>query len=406
MDSRLAVRAAHAFDGERFLPGGALVLVDDGRVTAVEPGAAEVPTGWPLLEVPGATLLPGLVDAHVHLCCDSRGGALDRLAGHSEAEEADVIDMALRRQLAAGVTAVRDLGDRQFVTLGWRQRPGLPAVTVSGPPITVPEGHCWNMGGAVRGAGQIRAAIDERDQRGVDVVKIMASGGINTQGTDVAACQFPDPDLRLLVDLAHAANLPVTVHAHALPAVEQAIAAGADGIEHCTCLTAEGVRLSRPVLDRLAASRVVVCPTIGITPGIVPPERIREQLHRFGLSPESRARDAATMAGAGVTLVSGGDSGINEGKPHGLLPWSVLALVSAGVALEPALASATSIASAACGFGTAKGRLRPGSDADLLLVDGDLAADPAVLTRPAAVVLRGVVVESSPNPSLSGSTSD
>lgn len=392
MDSRLAVRAEQAFDGVRLMPRGALVLIEDGRIVAVESASAVVPAGWPLLEVPGGTLLPGLIDAHVHLCCDSRNGALERLAGHSDAKQAEVIETGLRRQLTAGVTAVRDLGDRHYATLAWRLRPGLPAVASAGPPITVPGGHCWNMGGAVAGAEQLRAAIAERVERGVDVVKIMGSGGLNTAGTDVFGCQFGDADLRLLVGLAHSANLPVTVHAHALRAVEQAIAAGADGIEHCTCLTPAGVRLTGDVLERLAAAGVRVCPTVGIAPGAVPSGPVRAQLERFGLSPDSRARDAATLAGAGVALVSGGDSGIAEGKPHGVLPWSVLALVSAGVPLEPALATATSAAADTCGFGSAKGRLRAGSDADLLLVDGDLAREPAALARVAAVVLRGAVV--------------
>jgi amidohydrolase family protein len=86
-----------------------------------------------LAERAGATLLPGLIDAHVHLCGDSRDGALDRLVGHSDGEQAEVIEAGLRRQLAAGVTAVRDLGDRCFATLAWRRRPGLPEVVVSDP---------------------------------------------------------------------------------------------------------------------------------------------------------------------------------------------------------------------------------------------------------------------------------
>jgi imidazolonepropionase-like amidohydrolase len=202
-----------------------------------------VPPDRRVIECPGGTLLPGLVDTQVHLCCDSRDGALERLAEHSEAEQATVIETALRRQLAAGVTAVRDLGDRHYATLAWRQRPCLPAVAVSGPPITSRRGHYWNMGGEVCGPAQLRAAISERAERGVDVVKVMASGGVNTAGTDVQDCQFTDADLRQLVALAHDAGLLVTAHAHALAAVEQALDAGVDGIEHRTCLTADGVRI-------------------------------------------------------------------------------------------------------------------------------------------------------------------
>jgi imidazolonepropionase-like amidohydrolase len=95
------------------------------------------------------------------------------------------------------------------------------------------------------------------------------------------------------------------------------------------------------------------------------------------------------MYDAGVTIISGGDSGIGAGKPHGLLPWAVIELASAGVPAQAALASATSRAADACGFGDRKGRIRPGFDADLLLVDGDPLTDPHALTRPHTVVVRG-----------------
>lgn len=389
MINRSAVRAERVFDGERLLPRGALVLVDDDRIVAVEPATTPVPDGRRLIEYPGGTLLPGLVDAHVHLCCDSGDGALDRLADHDEATQADVIETALRQQLAAGVTAVRDLGDRHYATLAWRQRPGLPAVAVSGPPITSPQGHCWNMGGEVSGPAELAAAIADRAERGVDVVKVMASGGINTSGTDVEACQFSAEDLRQLVTLAHDAGLPVTAHAHPVAAVEQALDAGVDGIEHCTCLTANGVRTPDALLDRLAASGIPVCPTIGLLPDLELPPHIQAIFQRYGLSAEARAGHAATLHHAGVRVVSGGDSGINPGKPHGVLPWAVITLITAGVPAAAALASATSLAATAIGFGAHKGRIRPGYDADLLLVHGDPFTDPRALTHPAAVLLRG-----------------
>src|SRR6266516_3998172 len=185
------------------------VVTAAGRITGIEPGSADPPEGWPVVEAAGATLLPGLIDTHVHLCGDSRMGALDRLPGYDDAELAGVIEQALRAQVAAGVTTVRDLGDRRWSALEWRDRSAAadgdgavryPTVVASGPPITSPAGHCWHMGGEVRDADELRKAVRERADRRVDVVKIMASGGATTPGTDVTACQFDLEELRLAVE--------------------------------------------------------------------------------------------------------------------------------------------------------------------------------------------------------------
>jgi hypothetical protein len=117
---------------------------------------------------------------------------------------AEVIDAALRRHLAAGVTTMRDLGDRQWSVLERRDRPNdgtadvtSPTILASGPPITSIRGHCWQMGGEAQDAATLRAAIRERAEHRVDVVKIMASGGVTTAGTDLLACQFSRDDVRL-----------------------------------------------------------------------------------------------------------------------------------------------------------------------------------------------------------------
>lgn len=396
----LAVRAERAFDGEQAVPGGALVLTDGGRIVAIEPGSAPAPDGWPVAEAPGATLLPGLVDAHVHLCGDGRDGALQRLPDLGDAELDGVIERALGEQLAAGVTTVRDLGDRRWAVVAWRDRlaagnggPRHPTIVASGPPITSPGGHCWHMGGEAAGVAQLRGAVRERAERRVDVVKVMASGGHNTPGSDVMACQFDLDELRVVVAEAHARGLPVTAHAHGLAAVELALAAGVDGIEHCSCLTPTGIRQPERLLQDLAAGQVVACPTVGWAPGMAPAVApvVAARMARAGISFEAFAAAVGRLHRAGVRLAAGSDAGIAVIKPHGVLPETVVALVAAGVPAAQALASATSVAAQACGLGDRKGRLRVGYDADLLLVTGDPLADPGALRRVSTVVLRGAV---------------
>ena len=396
---RLAVRAGRAFDGQAAIPGGALVLCADGQIAGVEPGPAAAPDGWPVAEYPGGTVLPGMFDCHVHLCADSREGALDRLAGYADEDLDRVIEAALRAQLAAGVTTVRDLGDRRWAVLSWRDRVAAgtagfpsPAIVASGPPVTTPGGHCWFMGGETSHPGGLRAAIRERADRGVDVVKVMASGGVMTPGTDVLACQYTLEQLRTLVEEAHACGLPVTAHAHGLAAVVQASQAGVDGIEHCSCLTERGFEQPADLLARLAVNRTVVCPTLGIVPGVpLSPAALALQ-ERTGTNLAARQAMTGKLYHAGVRLVSGVDAGIGDGKPHGILALAIADLVAGGVPPADAIASATSLAAGACGLGSRKGRLRRGYDADLVVVHADPLADIGALTAVQAVYLGGQLV--------------
>jgi imidazolonepropionase-like amidohydrolase len=383
-------RAERAFDGERRMPGGALVLVDGGTIVGVEPGTAPAPAGCPVTDLPGATLMPGLIDAHTHLCADSGPRALDQLPGLDDDQLDAVITVSMAEQLAAGVTAVRDLGDARWAVADRHRGAGRgPTVVAAGPPITSPSGHCAGMGGEASGDDGLRRAVQERAEHGVDVVKIMASGGVMTVGTDVLTPQFTLDELRLVVREAHDAGLPVTAHAHALTAVELCVAAGVDGIEHCTCNSAAGIRMPAQVADAIAAAGITFCPTLGTVPGVDPPPRVRAVMERTGMTDEARQAQVGALHRAGVTLVSGADSGIGAAKRHGVLPESVIALVSAGLTAREALASATGAAAVAIGLQGRIGRLAPGLDADLIAVAGDPLADVTAVRDVRLVVSRG-----------------
>jgi imidazolonepropionase-like amidohydrolase len=413
----LVLRAERVFDGERTLRGVS-VLIDGGRVAGLAQAVDPAP-GWEVLDFGDATLLPGLIDTHVHLGGDGADGALDRLPGYTDAEHDAVVDRALRLHLAAGVTTVRDLGDRRFSVVERRDRDRdrrdrdgrngrdrdrdrdrasaapdididpLPEILAAGPPLTSVGGHCHTFGGEIAGIPAIRAAVRERAARRVDVVKVMASGGTMTAGTDLTVPQFPDADLRALVDEAHANGLRVTAHGHALAAIEQAVAAGVDGVEHFSCLTADEVVVPQELVEELARRGVFVCPTIGVRPGAELPPRVREVLERYGTTTLSRAEIVARLLRAGARVASGTDGGINGSKVHGLMPYGLADLIPGGVTPAEALATGTSTAALSCGVGDRKGLLRPGFDADVLVVRGDATTDIAALTRVAAVFVRG-----------------
>jgi imidazolonepropionase-like amidohydrolase len=387
-------RADVAFDGERRLSGGALVLVEDGVIVGVEPAAFPPPDGCTVADHPA--LLPGLIDSHVHLCGDSGPRALEQFAELSSEQLHAIIDTAEQQNLHAGVTAVRDLGDHRWAVVE-RPRAGAgPTVVASGPPLTSPGGHCWFMGGEVTGVEALRRAVRERADRGADVVKIMASGGVLTPGTDLQASQFTLEEMRAVADEAHRHGLPVTAHAHGLPAVERSVAAGVDGIEHCSCLTAGGPRLPAELGVRLAAAGINVCPTLGRVPGVDPPPHVQARLEAVGADYEEHLVHVAALCRAGPVLVAGTDAGIGPAKRHGLVPMAVAELVDCGLPADQALAAATGLAARACGLEGRTGRLAVGLDADLLMVEADPLTDVTALQRPRAVVSRGrdVVLQS------------
>lgn len=181
----------------------------------------------------------------------------------------------------------------------------------------------------------------------------------------------------------------MTVHAHALNAVEQALRVGVDGIEHCTCVTAAGAHVPDEVADRLAASGVAVCATLGTDPTVVTPPEVVAMAARAGLSAAALRDGAATLHRAGVRLVAGSDAGLGPAKPHGILPETLVEYVACGIPATAALAAATSVGAEVCGLGRRKGRIRPGFEADLLVVDGDPTSDISALRRPLAVYRAG-----------------
>jgi imidazolonepropionase-like amidohydrolase len=409
-----AIRANHAFDGEDFRAGGATALLDEGRIVGVEPVAYQPPSDCELLDYGDATMLPGLIDTHVHLVGDSGVMALERAAGYSREEIDDVVVDALRRHLAAGVTMVRDLGDRRFNVVERRdaQRQiddGLPWIVASGPPITIPGGHCGYLGGEVSGADEIVAAVRERVERQVDVVKVMASGGMVTTGTDVYTPHFSIEELRLLVEQAHAAGLPVTAHAHAAAAVDQAVAVGVESIEHASYAiqSTDGPRqlagqsdtgATEEQLAALAASGIPVCPTLGgINPAALivgAPPQVKQLMADKGITPEQLVEKRMSllrrMTTRGVRFISGTDAGIAPSKAHGGYADAVIELGQV-TGTVPALVAASTSAAAAIGLGRSKGRLRRGYDADVIVVDGDLA-DLTALRHVRQVVLRGMPI--------------
>ena len=292
--------------------------------------------------------------------------------------------------LRGGVTTIRDLGDRGYLFLGLRGRMDLPTIVAAGPPITTPSGHCHYLGGTAEPTIEgVRAAVREHATRGVDVIKIMASGGNMTPGSRQDLAQFPPEVLRAAVDEAHRLGLPVTAHAHAVAAIADAVAAGVDGLEHVTFWTEDGVDAPADLIQLIADRRIIVGATIGMrpVPGAAPPPAVAARMP--GIIASTRR-----LYEAGAPMVAGTDAGIAPVKPHDAVRYAPAMLCQLGLSRAEALRAITSTAAGVCGLGHRKGRIAPGFDADILAVDGDPITDPDALHRIRAVYARGIVVPS------------
>lgn len=376
------VRARRVFDGERFVDRPTVLVDGDAIVAAGEP----IPPSVDTVDLPDATLLPGFVDCHQHLVFDGHGTLESQVTDRPDDELADRARHAATVALRGGVTTLRDLGDRSFVTLPLRTDPTLPTIAAAGPPITPPGGHCWYLGGECVGESMLRAAVAERAERGCDVVKIMVTGGAMTPSYPLWQNQFSEDEVRLVVDEAHRHGMPVAAHCHGIDGIALAVDVGVDTIEHCSFFD-DTLRCAPPpgLLDRIAASDTALSATWGVTTEPVRPE------HWEIAIPVIR-RAMGDVHAAGGTVVVGTDAGIYRQKPHDVLPHAYPTMLDAGMAPVEALRAVTSVAADVLRR-PEKGRFRAGADADMVAVAGDPAAEPRALTAVDRVWLGGRAVD-------------
>ncbi|GAB3153772.1 amidohydrolase family protein [Amycolatopsis stemonae] len=362
------------------------VLVRDDVIVAAGPRADVVAQASPDAErhdFPTATVLAGLFNVHVHLAFDA---SREMLAHFSAGTSVDDARSRLSSMLRSGVTTVRDLGDRGHLGAAVRQSfdgEAAPRLLVSGPPITVPDGHCHFFGGAVASDDEIRALVDANAEAGADVIKVMASGGQITEGgADMWESQFSERELSVVVSHAASHGLPVAAHAHGADAIEAAVSAGVSTIEHCSFLTGPRSFDRRDaVAARMAASGISACSTSS---------------RNWRVIVEKLGDDAAqAMYGRlpwleehGVRLLSGTDAGL----PGSVFddPVGALELYEwLGFPRRRILEIATCDSAAGLGLADVTGRLEAGLAADVLVVEGDPLASLSALRNPLLVLARG-----------------
>ncbi|MFF1683076.1 amidohydrolase family protein [Streptomyces sp. NPDC058256] len=393
--SKYLIRVARMFNGTAW-SGPSALYMENGRITKVaDINDTDTDTDGPeLIDFgPDVCALPGLIDTHVHLAFDASADPVTTLAKVDDDELLEQMRRAASSALFAGITAVRDLGDRSYlaVALGreFDQHPDQgPHIVSAGPPLTPFGGHCHFFGGETEGTEALRTAVRERHEHGCGVVKIMLSGGNMTPGSKPPyASQYTMDDLRTVVEEAHRLGLPVAAHVHGNEAIVEAIEAGVDTLEHVTFLTPEGSDPNDEVLAAIAGNNVFASLTLGTDPNVpfTPPAALAAQIGRI-------LEGHRALHVRGARIVVGTDAGIGPFKPHNVLPHAVAQLLQLGFSSEEALAAVTAHAAEASGLGERKGRLRAGSDADLLVVNGDPARDASALLDVAGVFRAGVRV--------------
>ena len=376
--------APRVMTGDQTVTDGALVIGEDVLDWVGPAGALPAEyAALPRTDYPGATIMPGLIDSHVHLAFD--GGPNPSARMRSETDEQQLVLMlhSARNLLGVGVTTARDLGARAYLDVVVRDAvaAGLargPRMVVAARPITVTGGHCWFMGGEADSDDELRRMVRTHHKRGADLIKVMSTGGFMTTGSAPWYAQFTRAQLAVVVEEAGRVDKPVAAHAHGIEGIHRAVEAGVTTLEHCSFVTETNERrFDEPLAARIAERGIFVCPTINVNApyvaeltGIVVGEHLKA-MHEMG-----------------VRLIAGTDAGIDN-TPHHQYVGGLEYLVTLGFRPAEVLAMATTEAAAALGVDAITGRLAPGFDADVIVVDGDPSTDIAALGKLQRVIARG-----------------
>jgi imidazolonepropionase-like amidohydrolase len=384
----VAYRAARLFDGvsEQVVEDGA-VVVENGLIASVGEARA-LPPGVEFVDLGDVTLLPGLIDAHVHLVWSASAEPHEVVERESRALTVLRCAANAALHLGAGVTSVRDVGatDGLSIDIARAVELGLipgPRVVAAGRAIAMTGGHGWFIGREADGVEAVRHAVRSELKAGAECIKLMASGGVYGHAEEPGSPQLTVEELRAGVAEAHKAGRKVAAHAYSAEAINNALSAGVDSIEH-------GSFLDRATAERMREQGTYLVPTLSVYqamsdrgPELGSPDYIQRKTAEVLMA----SREAFRLAlETGVPLAAGTDCGA-PGHPHGTLPEELRLMVEAGATPLEALRCGTSAAAVVLGLAEEVGTLEPGKKADLLAVGGDPLRDVGAL-RDIRLVLR------------------
>lgn len=404
------IRAGRLFDAtsDNLRENMVIVILGD-RIQNVGPASAvTIPSGATVIDLSHATVLPGLIDCHTHL--GARADRYDEIYNFKDTpfQSAFAGVVNARKTLEAGFTSVRDVGSLPFLAVDLRNSinegfiPG-PRIVASGPAISITGGHgdLNNFSPQTRvtmfpeerdfqiadGVDQIRHVVRAQVKYGVDVIKILATGGVLSKGDSPGAPQFTFEELKAAAEEAHMAGRKIAAHAHGTQGIKNAILAGIDSIEHASLIDDEGIRLAKEhgtylVMDIYNDDYILgKAVEFGLPQENVDKEKMVGRLQRENF-------ERAVKAGAKMAF--GTDAGV---YPHGDNARQFFYMVKYGMTPAQAIRAATSSAADLIGRAKDVGTLEPGKFADVIAVTADPLQNVRVLENVGFVMKGGVVVK-------------
>ena len=367
---------------------GRAAVVEYGRITGVADDA-RLPRG-DRLDLPGCTLLPGLINCHVHLCLGAEPDPTRPLREEPLAVTAIKAAVRARQSLDAGVTTVRDLGGREHCELGVRRAilegwVSGPRIVAAGRPVAMTGGHGHWLAREADGPDDVRRAVREQLKAGADVIKIIATGGVLTPGVEPGSPQLGLDEMRAAIEEARRAGRRTAAHAMGSRGIADAVEAGITSIEH-------GVYLTDEIVAAMRRDGTYLVPTL-IAPAAITAGGIAGGIPEFMVRKSERVTAAHVQSfqkalAAGVAIAAGSDAG-TPFNPHGSLVPELSLMVRHGMTPIEAIRAATSVAADLLGLGSTLGRIAPGYVADLVAVAGNPAERIEALDDVRAVILNG-----------------
>jgi imidazolonepropionase-like amidohydrolase len=377
----------------------ATVTIENGRITSVTQDAEDLHNlkskSQNHIDLEGRTLLPGLINSHVHIMMDAGPDPLKSLKPDDLA--AIVLKGARRgeQMLQAGITTARDLGGFEYGELALRDAfaagdlPG-PRLLCAGKLITMTGGHGWDIGYEVDGPDEVRKAVRRNIKRGVNCIKMMATGGVLTPGVEPGASQLSEAEMRAGVEEARNVGIRTASHAQGTEGIKNAIRAGIDTIEH-------GIFLDEEAIEMMVQRGVVFVPTLAAPYQIVEAGEARG-IPAYALEKSRRVIDAHRKSfewavSAGVTIAAGNDGGTPFNPVHDLVT-EIRLMAEGGLKPLGAIRAATYGSARALGLSEETGTIQQGKWADCLILENgaDPLEDISALSQVSMVIKRGKII--------------